>query len=140
VTTRWQNGRFNRVETVNEHIYIPDYGYLPIGEHQYSGFIKSKLAHGHGYSVIVPDILFLGDGSRWLQPLAFGPNIIEKFEDEDIRCRLNVDVSCGNRLIISFTKHDFVQHMMDGSELYRCRFQGPEALGDFVTGDSRFDL
>jgi hypothetical protein len=140
VTTRWQNRRFNRVETVSEHIYITDYGYLPIGEHQHSGFIKSKLTHGHGYSVIVPDILFLGDGSRWLQPLAFGPNIIEKFEDDDIRCRFNVDVSCGNRLIVSFTKHDFVQHLMDGSELYRCRFQGPENLGDFITGDSVFEV
>ena len=140
VTTRWQNSRFNRVETVSEHIYIPNYGYLPIGEHQHSGFIKSKLAHGHGYSVIVPDILFLGDGSRWLQPLAFGPNIIEKFEDDDIHCRFNVDVSCGNRLIVSFTKHDFVQHLTDGSELYRCRFQGPEALGDFITGDSVFEV
>lgn len=140
MTIRWENKRFNRVETVNDHRYLRDLGYLPVGEHQHSGFIKCKLAHGHGYSVIVPDILFLGNGSRWLQPLAFGPNIIEKFDHEDIRCRFNVDVSCGNRLVVSFTKQDLVQHLLDGSELYRCRFQGPETLVEFVTGVSEFEL
>jgi hypothetical protein len=135
----WQNKRFNRIETVSEHVYIRDYGYLPIGKQEHRGFIKCKLAHGDGYSVIVPDILFLGGGSRWLQPLAFGPNVIEKFDDDDIRCRFNVDVSCGNRLIASFTKQDFVQHLSDGSELYRCRFQGPADLTDFATGSSAFE-
>jgi len=110
---RWQNKRFNRMETINDHVYIRDLGYLPIGEHEHSGFIKCKFAHGDRYSVIVPDILFLCDGSQWVQPLAFGPNIMEKFDDDDIRCRFNVDVSCGNRLIVSFTQQDVVQHLSD---------------------------
>jgi len=83
-------------------------------------------------------VLFLGDGSRWIQPLAFGPNIIEKFSEDDIRCRFNVDVSCGNRLIVSFAKKDFVQHLSDGSELYECHFQGPKDLAGFATGYSIF--
>lgn len=140
MTIRWENKHFNRSETVNGHQYHRDFGFLPIGEHQHSGLIKCKLVHGHGYSVVVPDILFWGDGSRWIQPLAFGPNAIAKFNDDDIRCRFNVDVSCGNRLIVSFTKQDFVQHLFDGSELYRCSFQGPENLVDFVTGVSQFEF
>jgi len=67
--------------------------------------------------------------------LSVRPNIIEKFEDH-IHCRFNVDVSCGNRLNVSFTNRDLVRHLRDGSELYRCSFQGPADLSDFATGSS----
>jgi hypothetical protein len=139
MTAQWQNKRFNRMETANEHRYIGDFGKLPIGEHEHSGFIKCKLAHGDRYSVVVPDLLFISDGSRWLQPLAFGPNMIEKYDSEDIRCQFTIDVSCRNRLKVWFAKRNLVQRLQDGSELYRCWFRGPRDLPDFATGESVFE-
>ncbi len=135
MTIRSQNRHFNRWETTAGHEYINRFGYLPIGETIHTGFIKCKLAHGLHYSVVVPDLLFPGEGAQWIQPLAFGPNLISKFVDQ-IDCRFNVDVSCGTRLIVSFTNRDLVTHLADGSDLYRCSFQGPVNLENFVTGTS----
>src|ERR1700730_3253244 len=128
--------RYNRIITSHARIPWADLGSNGIGSTAHQGYIKCKLAHGMGYSVIVPDALFLGSAAdRWIQPLAFGPNVLERFDDH-IRCTFSVDVSCGHRLRVEFTNGDLVSTLTDGAELYRCTFSGPPDLSDYATGNS----
>jgi hypothetical protein len=70
---------------------ITDYGSEGIGDINHKGYIKCKLAHGLGYSVILPDFLLIGvRGNKWIQPLAFGPNVLSKMNKE-IGCSISVD-------------------------------------------------
>jgi len=113
-----------------------DFGSRGIGSVIHKGYVKCKLAHGLGYSIIVPDLLFLGTvADRWIQPLAFGPTVLKK-EGKQVQCDFPVDISCGHRLVVHFTTDDFVAAMSDGAEVYRCTFQGPPDLTDYVTGTS----
>jgi hypothetical protein len=130
--------RYNR--TITPHARIPwaDFGSRGLGSTTHQGYIKCKLAHGMGYSVVVPDALFLGSAAdKWIQPLAFGPNVLGKC-DAHIRCAFSVDVSCGHRLSVEFNNDDLVSTLADGAELYRCTFSGPPDLRNYATGDSSF--
>ena len=107
-----------------------------MGKQAYSGFIKCKLAHGKASTVIIPDLLFLGkNGARWIQPLAFGPPLLSRF-DNAIKCEFTVDVSCSHRLMVQFSASDFIQKFDDGSELFGCKLRGPPNLQFCTTGDS----
>jgi hypothetical protein len=141
-----ENRRFNRVETFGqdsyyslssgEHIYYADRAFQGIGETEYHGFIKCKLAHGSNYSVIIPDFLFLGEEGRlWVQPLAFFAPLLGKL-DETIECVICADISCGHTLRIKFANSDFVSRLPDCSEIYRCRIYGPDDLSTYATGES----
>jgi hypothetical protein len=132
------NRRFNRVESTAGHFYLGNFGAKGMGNQLYSGLIKCKLAHGEGRSIIVPDLLFLGkDGTKWIQPLSFGPPLLTKYSEHSVECRISVDVSCAQRLEVTFKAEGFVQAFEDGSELYRCTFRGPRALQAHATGDSK---
>ena len=133
------NRRFNRIESLAGHTYLRDFGLAGVGSQRYNGLIKCKLAHGIGRSIIVPDLLFIGsDGSKWIQPLSFGPPILEKYSDIQVSCEFSVDIAGSQRLLVKFNADAFVQAFADGSELYRCTFLGPRALHAHATGDSRF--
>src|ERR1035437_1333165 len=128
--------RYNRIVTPLTRMPLTDFGSEGVGDSTHQGYIKCKLAHGLGYSVILPDILLIGAaGNKWIQPLTFGPNVLSKMGDE-IRCSISVDISCGHRLIVSFGSGDLVSRLADGAELYRCILRGPADLEDYATGDS----
>ena len=128
--------RYNRIVTSLSRVPLVGFGLEGVGETTHQGYIKCKLAHGQRYSVILPDILLIGTaGSKWIQPLAFGPNMLSKFGAE-IRCAMSVDISCGHRLLVNFSNEDIVSRLADGAELYRCTLQGPANLDDYATGDS----
>lgn len=128
--------RYNRVIVGTSRQPWADFGSRGIGSVMHSGYVKCKLAHGLGYSIIVPDLLFLGTAAeQWIQPLAFGPNILTK-KTNRVECKFSVDVSCGHRLMVHFTTDDFVTVLSDGAELYRCTFQGAPDLAEYVTGTS----
>ncbi len=132
------NRQFNRIESANGHYYLGDFGSEGIGSQAYTALIKCKLAHGIGRSIIVPDALFLGkEGTKWFQPLAFGPPMLTKFSGHRVECQLSIDVSCSQRLEVIFKAGDFVQGFEDGSELYRCTVRGPRSLKAHATGDSQ---
>lgn len=134
-----ENRRFNRIESAIEHYYYGDYGTKGVGDADYEGWVKCRLLHGHGYSLIVPDQLYLEhNGLRWIQPLAFGPNMLMKFSDTEVVCDLNVDVSCLHRLEVRFFNRDHVADFPDGSQLFRCRIKGVADLPSFATGDARW--
>lgn len=131
-----ENYRFNRLEVDDENHYHRNFGHKPVGKQVYSGFIKCKLAHGKGLTVIIPDLLFFGKkGERWIQPLAFGPPLLSKF-DQLIKCEFTVDVSGGHRLTVHFSASDYIQKFDDGSEFFRCMLWGPANLRLCTTGDS----
>lgn len=128
--------RYNRIVTPLSRVPLVDFGSKGVGDSTRQGYIKCKLAHGQGYSVILPDVLLIGaTGSKWIQPLSFGPNMLSKF-DTEIRCAMSVDISCGHRLLVNFSNGDIVSRLADGAELYRCTLQGPADLEDYATGDS----
>ena len=131
------NRQFNRVESANAHYYLRDFGAEGIGGQAYSAFIKCKLAHGLGRSIIVPDAIFLGkEGPKWIQPLAFGPPMLSKLSEHFVECRLSIDVSCSQRLEVVVKAGDFLQTFEDGAELYRCVVHGPRSLKAHASGDS----
>ena len=128
--------KYNRIVTPLSRMPLVDFGSEGVGGSTHGGYIKCKLAHGQGYSIILPDVLLIGAaGNKWIQPLTFGPNMLSKFGAE-IRCVMSVDISCGHRLLVNFSNRDIVSRLADGAELYRCTFQGPADLEDHATGDS----
>lgn len=132
-----QNRKFNRVETERSHVYINALGGEPLGDHSHPGYLKCKLVHERGSSVIVPDQIYLeGDPLLWIQPLSFLANMIVK-DEEDIRCRFYVDISCGQVVRLEFNDSDLVAALEDGSQLFRCRIIGPEDLPTYATGTAR---
>ena len=103
--------RYNRAVTELSRMPLTNFGSEGIGTIPYEGYIKCKLAHGLGYSIVLPDVLLLGTaGDKWIQPLSFGPNVLTKVDDL-IGCGLSADVSCGHRLVIRFTSRDLVSQI-----------------------------
>lgn len=134
-----ENRRFNRRDSKLDHFYFTNYGFSGDGSSEYDGWIKCRLLHGRGHSLIVPDQIYLEhSGLLWIQPLAFGPNLLMKLDDKEIACDLNVDVSCGHRLRLRFLNHDHVLDMADGSQLFKCKIRGPDELHTFATGGAEW--
>jgi hypothetical protein len=48
------NRQFNRIESASGHYYLRDFGSEGIGGQAYTGFIKCKLGHGSGRSLLCP--------------------------------------------------------------------------------------
>lgn len=134
-----ENRRFNRQESKLDHFYFTDYGFRGDGSTDHNGWLKCRLLHGQGYSLIVPDQIYLERaGLLWIQPLAFGPNRLAKLSDEEFVCDLDIDVSCGHRLRLRFFNHDHVLDMADGSQLFKCKIRGPADLHTFATGNAEW--
>lgn len=129
-----KNKQFNRYQKGGHHYYVEEFSPPVIKESIHSGKIKCKLVHGLGYSIVIPDILFLNDEKvKWIQPLFFTACYLEKFDDY-VECGFAIDISHGHRLLINFSNKDFIRHCDDGSEFFYCRIQGPEDLKDYCTG------
>ena len=105
-----KNFRFNRLETDFNHYYNNTFGSENAGSHKYSGFIKCKLAHRENpnFSIIIPDLIILSSKTStfWIQPLAFLPCTLFKFDDE-VKCNLLIDIPFGNTLNDSTAKTIF---------------------------------
>ena len=131
------NLRFNRRETASDHVYYEQFGFNGEGQEEHKGLVKVRLGHGHQFSVVVPEILFVGeDAQRWIQPLAFHPNLMHFFPD-DSQCRVHVDISCGQTVAVDFAESKLLGHLADGSELYRCNITSVQNLPDYATGVSK---
>ncbi len=135
-----ENRRFNRLESHSDHFYIEDYGRNGIGSSQYEGWVKCKLLHGAGYSLIIVDQVYLDRGGlRWIQPLALGcPCVLSKLSDTEIVCTLWMDISCGHSLEVRLVNHDHVTDFADGSQLFKCTIRGPAALDTYATGEAEW--
>jgi hypothetical protein len=133
------NTKLNRYEIKKpevRHAYIKDFtGFNYKNNTEYQGYVKCKLVHDKGLSVVFPDQVYLevGDQLHWIQPFFFGPNIIHFLDDENI-CRVPVDISCGVQVWVEFKSTDVVSKLQDGSVFYRCKIEGPKYLYRYTTG------
>ncbi len=136
-----KNFRFNRIEKKGRSKYIDDFeGLRKLGEFEHDGYIKCKLVHNTGYSLVFPDqVYFDVSGSLyWIQPLYFSGNQIAQFEDFGL-CDFTIDISHGVCLSIRFKDTDAFSWLEDGSVLYKCKIKGPEFLYKYRTGDAKIE-
>ena len=134
-----KNKHFNRIEYADRHEYQRLFEERFTGESEWSGFIKCKLLHAEGLSVIVPDqIYWQKERLYWIQPLFFSPNIIF-FTEEDSICNIYVDISFGRILRIRFNSSDFIRRFDDKSELFKCEILGPPDIREYSTGEAYLD-
>lgn len=104
------------------------------GEKSYEGYIKVKLVHAQGFSVLLPDLVFSEiDGWRWFQSQYFSPCLMS-FQDDAVYAQLNVDTDNGARLFVGFTGDCLLRQLPDGSSVYRCRITGLSDLPRVATG------
>ncbi len=133
------NLRFNRRESDSNHYYYEQYGFDTVRPVEHQGWIKCRLLHGQGFSLIIPDQLYLEHGGLWwIQPLAFSPNVLANLSKDDIQCTLGIDISCGQRVVVQFTSADRVATLADGAELFKCRIKGPRGLQRYATGEAEW--
>ncbi len=134
-----KNYQYNRIESETGHEYLTDFdGIRAFDKHSTEGYIKCKLFHGNGFSLVTPDQIYFGNKELWwIQPLYYGANLIAK-TDEYIECKLWVDISFGACLEITFRSSDHVKTLCDGSEIYKCTILGPENLANYSTGRARW--
>lgn len=132
------NRHFNRFEFRGKHQYIREFTDSLAGEVKYDGILKCKLAHGSGFSIVLPELVFLkGPDPSWIQPLYFAANLLWKAEDGLTVCRVPVDISHGRRLWIEFRNDQFIRRLDDGSELFHCVIEAPPKLNKYTTGRAK---
>ena len=98
------------------------------------GFIKLKLVHAEGTSLLVPDLITtdLG-GMRWFQPKFFyAPQL--SFWDGYAAADIGIEVSGGPLVNICFTSGGFVATLSDSSQVYRCVISAPADLAQSAVG------
>jgi hypothetical protein len=135
-----ENRRFNRIEMTHDNHYHNNFGWATRERNRCNGWIKCRLLHGPGHSLIVPDqLVFENDGLKWIQPLAFTAPMLGKLDEDQIVCDLNIDISCGHNVRVRFFNHDFVRNFPDGSQLFKCEILGPSNLYEYSTGDAEWD-
>jgi hypothetical protein len=112
------------------------------------GFIKLKFVHAKGTSLLVPDLLAadLG-GMRWFQPKFFyAPRL--SFWEGYSAAEIDIELSGGPLVNVSFTSGGFVASLSDSSQVYRCLISAPADLARSAdgtcslepSGDFRLDL
>jgi hypothetical protein len=134
-----KNKHFNRVEYSNHHEYQRLFEERQKGVTERSGFIKCKLLHAEGLSLVVPDQIFFEKYKLfWIQPLFFDPTILIADDDGTI-CTIYVDISFGRILRIRFNTNDFIRRFDDKSELFKCQILGPPDIQEYSTGEAYWD-
>lgn len=136
-----KNLRFNRIEKNGRSLYIDDFKDIrKFDKFEHDGYIKCKLVHNIGYSVVFPDqVYFKARGALyWIQPLYFSGNHIAKFVDSGF-CDLGIDASHGISLDIRFNNKDALSWLDDGSILYKCKIKGPKLLYQYRTGNAKIN-
>lgn len=129
-----ENKRFNRYETNLEHYYNQQSKDSRDFSGKFSGFIKCKLAHGEGYSIIIPDQLYIEAKSLlWIQPIMFLPNIFFDLGDMKVG-NIYIDISMGVTLKVEFNSKGFMRNLSDGSNIFKCNIYGPKDLKQYATG------
>jgi len=112
------------------------------------GFIKFKLVHAEGTSLLVPDLLAADfGGMRWFQPKFFyAPQL--SFWDSYAAADIGIEVSGGPLVNVRFTSGGLVASLSDSSQVYRCLISTSADLAGSAdgtcslepSGDFRLDL
>ena len=103
------------------------------------GFIKLKLVHAEGTSLLVPDLLAVdAGGMRWLQPKYFyAPQL--SFWDGYAAADIRLEANGGAEVTVGFTSAGLVASLSDSSQVYRCVISGPADLAQSADGTCSMD-
>ena len=112
------------------------------------GYMKCRLIHMDGRSVVQPDVLIADNfQKRFYLPKFFDPNQIAFFENgADDFCRLTLVTENAVALRVGFFKDDKVKTCPDGSVIYKCVFtkidgaESPKAMGHWRRRGGGFQL
>lgn len=101
----------------------------------HAGFIKLKLIHARGFSVLLPDLLAADiNGWRWFQPKFFTACMLAFLDGHSVGT-VWVDLAeQGSRLCVRFSSEHFIRRFDDGAQLFRCSISGPSELASFAAG------
>jgi hypothetical protein len=100
----------------------------------HEGYVKLKLVHARGFSLLLPDLLIADfDGWRWFQPQFFSAPLLSFIGDAGY-AQFNVEPRLGVKLLVGITRDRLVRSYVDGSFLYRCRIAGPKRLRTYAAG------
>lgn len=134
------NRNYDRTEDADNNHYNTIRGTEPIGNKDYEGFLKCKLVHTQGLSVIVPDLIYIMDDSEnftWFQFYSFMANQLTKFDDNEIFGSIHVDIAFGQTLRVTISNEWHITNFQDQSNLFKCRITGPDNLMDYNTGKGK---
>lgn len=135
------NYHYDRVEGEKDNLYNTTRGTEPLGSTDYEGFFKCKLVHEQGWSVVVPDLIYIMDKDTdftWFQFYSFMPNQFSKLSDDEIFGTVYVDIAFGHTLRLTISNKWHVTNLQDHSNLFKCRITGPPNLMDYSTGKGKF--
>lgn len=119
----------------------------PSPEHMtrtWSGFIKVKLLHREGASVLLPELVIMGtDGDLWVQPQFFFAPLLQWHEDSG-RATVWVgaldrtrQVGGGLDLTVTLGQTDRVAALDDRSEIYGCEISTEHSPATLAVGRAR---
>ena len=134
------NYQYDRIEGEKNNLYNTVRGTEPIGSNEYHGFLKCKLVHEKGFSVVVPDLIYIMENDTdfvWFQFYSFTANLFTLFSEDSILGSLNVDIAFGNTLRLTIANEWHVTNLQDHSNLFKCRITGISNLMDYVTGKGK---
>jgi hypothetical protein len=112
------------------------------------GFIKLKLVHAEGMSLLIPDLLAVDfGGMRWFQAKFFYAPMLS-FWDGYAAADICIEISGGILVNVCFTSGGFVASLCDSSHVYRCVISNAADLTSSAdgtcslepSGDFRLDL
>ena len=119
----------------------------------YEGFIKVRLGHSVGRTVMVPDqIVIEHAGWRFYQPSFFGPCILGfDLEPGLHQGRFSADIGGPRedtpaRIMITVRSDQILRRYEDGSHVFRCLIEGPSNIQRYSAGrcvpaeEGAFDL
>lgn len=103
------------------------------------GYIKLKLVHAEGTSLLVPDLLAADlDGLRWFQPKFFYAcrlSFLDKFAAADV----GMELSSGSLVQVTFTSGGFVASLDDASQVFRCLISASDGAALTAAGTCSLD-
>jgi hypothetical protein len=133
---------FNRYAMGSSHVYFKEFGGSNVFSKIVKGYVKCKLIHTIGESLMVPDLLFLeedeGNCFKWIQPLSFFGCRLVITDNDNIHCSIVVDISSKQTIEIRFSANDNVRGFDDFSELYKCDIHAFTILSEYATGTGYF--
>lgn len=107
----------------------------------YDGFIKVRLGHSAGRTVMVPDqIVIKHAGWRFYQPSFFGPCMIGFNLEPGLHDgRFSADIGGPRedtpvRIIVTVRSDQIVHRYADGSHVFRCSIEGPSNIQRYSAG------
>lgn len=113
---------------------------LPIRDGQVAtdGYVKVKLAHGRGLSLILVDRVFVEAAGAWtfFEPVMFGACRLA-FLDDVAMVQVDLDTEHAGKLFISFLDTDLATRLPDGSHVYRCRIAAEAGFDAKGSGEAR---